>query len=324
MVHTYHSITQIEPDLIKGIEHLLKEHVPSYEWIESFEKDQDEMVTYYLFFSSGHNTPVGFGQFIHKKESPKKSLFSFLAKKVTSSHKKFIEWTTPSLAGDSFIFDPLYLNEAKSEVQLLISKIFEEHKSHQKIRLYAPFQKILEGLDQQKNIQNLEFGHSYIKKYDSYKSYMDSLPRDLNQQIKRLWKNLAQNLKLNLGEYHSFNKAIASKKNVNDLKELLDDPSFSKYNTGFRGHILTLEKNNEVSTIIYLIEGTDGNYFYDFLEITPNRQLIELLFHQIVLMKFYEIQEGSRLHFLGDFSNEELQSLGFDSKSYIDVELSYE
>ncbi|MBT4790594.1 MAG: hypothetical protein HON90_03405, partial [Halobacteriovoraceae bacterium] len=181
------------------------------------------------------------------------------------------------------------------------------------------------SLDAQFVNENISKHHLFqidflLKNTDSYQSYLNKLEKNDQTKLKLAWKNVQQKLNYNIGDYENLKECFAYKSNgAAQYKTIKKDEKVLSYlQETAKTHFLTLETNDAVKALIIVIEGHAGNIFYDLLITCPN--LTEEIYHQMSIMKFYEIASSKRLHFLGDINDtNSFKSQGFILKEKIQI-----
>tara|TARA_B100001971_G_scaffold84647_1_gene77985 strand:- start:92728 stop:93714 length:987 start_codon:yes stop_codon:yes gene_type:complete len=292
----YHSAFEIDPEFIPSLEELLKDKIPSFEWIKFQEEKTPEDVhfAYYLFFGNEHNSPVGYAQAcIHNKESHGSFLGKFLGH---AKREKSLIW---SMFGENFqgvIFEPKYSKEGLENAKSLIREYNEredinfhflkiEKKDHDQLNDLSPIKTQTEVL-----VDGL------IKNQDSYQDYLNALSPAIQKNIKSLWKDLYQKPGFKFGNYNQFKSCFSYKsKGLEQYNEFKNNNRVQIY-IKFCENFFTLETDEEVKAIIYFIEGKANHVFCDFIAL--DRDLDKDLLIQASILSFYENRDWSHLHFL--------------------------
>ena len=320
LTQKYHSAKDIDPEFIPSLEELLSECVPSFNWLKNFEESAPENThfAYYLFFGTHHNSPVGFAQVALESEKKGSNILSkFFKSKSQSLSIKKAYWKMPGSLNEGIVFQPMYIKDATSKTK----GIFKEYLERKDIETQSMcFSKALHELEELKNeskasmIEKVIPG-TLIKTANSYENYLSTLEDGLQTQIKKMWRSFYKD-EMKLGEYASLKEVFSYRKGSNDIyKKLKSDWIFKQYKSEQCLH-LTVEKNNSVLAIIFFIKGHSGHYFFDIFCI--DKSVDELMLCQLTIMKFYELEDSSRLHLMNRSDSISLyQSLGFSLHSQI-------
>lgn len=292
----YHSAFEIDQEFIPSLEELLKDKIPSFEWIKFQEEKTPEDVhfAYYLFFGNEHNAPVGYAQAcIHNKESHGSLLGKFLGH---TKREKSLIW---SMFGESYqgvTFEPKYFQEGIKNTKKLIL----EYNDRQDINFH--FLKVekkdslqLSDLSPIKT-QSESIIEGLIKNADSYQDYLASLSLPIQKHIKLLWKELYQNSDFKLGSYNNFKSCFSYKsKGLEQYNNLKNSERIEIY-MKFCDQFFTLETKDEVKAIMFFIQGRDDHVFCDFIALDSN--IDKDLMIQASVLSFYENRDWTHLHFL--------------------------
>jgi hypothetical protein len=294
--------------------------VPSFNWLKSFEENAPENThfAYYLFFGTHHNSPVGFAQVALESKIKKTSTLSRFFKQNTQplSTKKAY-WKMPGSLNEGIIFQPMYIKDATTKTR----SIFKEYLERKDIEVQSMcFSKALHELEDLKNeskasmIEKIIPG-TLVKTANTYENYLSTLEDGLQTQIKKMWRSFYKD-EMKLGEYSSLKEVFSYRKGSNDIyKRLKSDWIYKQYKNE-QCLYLTVEKDNSVLAIIFFIKGHAGHYFFDLFCI--DNSVDELMLCQLTIMKFYELEDSSRLHLMKKSDSISLyQSLGFSLHSQI-------
>ena len=106
LTQKYHSASEIDQEFVPTLEELLKEYVPSFEWIKKNEIHCPESTHfhYYLFFGNKHNAPVGYAQVAIRPDiKPEATFWQKLIKKTTERKRKQAQRRIPGSMGQGII-----------------------------------------------------------------------------------------------------------------------------------------------------------------------------------------------------------------------------
>lgn len=292
----YHSAFEIDQEFIPSLEELLKDMIPSFEWIKFQEEQTPEDVhfAYYLFFGNEHNSPVGYAQAcIHNKESHSSLVGKFLGQK---KREKSLIW---SMFGENYqgvVFEPKYSKEGLQSTKALV----KEYNERKDINFH--FLKIDKRDSQELSsigaikTQSEILIDGLIKNQDSYQDYLSSLSPIVQKHIKNLWKDLYQDESFKIGHYTQFKDCFAYKSNgLSQYNEYKNHPRLDIYKK-FTDHFYTLETSEEVKALIFFIVGKADHVFCDFVAL--NGEIDKDLLIQSSILNFYDHRDWSQLHFL--------------------------
>jgi hypothetical protein len=319
----YNSAFDIDAEFIPSLEKLLSNCIPSFELIKNYEKsaDEDTSFTYYLFFGNTTNAPVGFAQLELKKgKTIKKTFMSKLFKKdlLAVQNESIIKWSIPGSLREGIIFEPMYVKHACEKTKKIFNKLFERKDVSSQNLIYCDAYLEMNKLSDtwKSNSINHCIPETLVKNRSSYEEFVQKLPSEIQSKIKNSWKQIHKELNLKMGDFTNFKESFQYKsKGSSQYKELKKHPKIEKYikleeNINF----LTLESDQEVMAFIIFIKGKGINSFYDTLILNDN--VTEIMTHQIAILKFYEMIECNRLHFLDEVSEvTPFTDLGFTQRN---------
>jgi hypothetical protein len=323
LVQKYHSIHEIDPEFAPNLELLLQEDIPN---IQTLIRKHDmapatDVFTYFLFFASTQNTPIGFAQLCLRKIDSSK--FLSLSQKLKFWEKDHLHWKELiwEAGQGSFgmcVFDPRHNRAGKEKMQTLVSEY--DQRSDVKAQLHCSlkglqdFKTSWEGfLKAQKDRFLLDV---FSKAYSSYQTYLESLSESLQKEIKQSWKKLHKIDEIQLGDY----SPLDAPPTIPIAEELLK--SWDKE----KAQILTFEKDLKILGCLVVFTGKNGNVFFEPLPFeTGSEHLIsEVLYIQYALLKFFEMSDARKCHLIKDgkklsFSEKEemifYQEQGFQMKT---------
>lgn len=311
MTQKFHSAKEIDPEFITPIQDLLKNEIPSFDWILFAEENAPQSIhfTYYLFFGGNHNSPIGFSRaLIENKESEP----GFLTKFVKTTKKtKHLQWKIPGVSNEGIIIDPLYIKDALTKANSIIQEYnVRKDIMSQRLRLDSMNAGVL-GIKQASSHKVI---NGLLKNQSSYQDYFESLTSPIQKTIKMLWKQLYQNKDFTIQSYNSIKEAFAYKDDgAQKLKELKEHKFYKLYSKEIFKTI-TLENAGTIEAIVFLFKGNRGYLFSDFFKF--NDQIDTDLLIQVAIMNFYEEEEFNTLHFLrGQREVSRFIDLGFRVKS---------
>ena len=292
----YHSAKEIDSEFIPSLEELLKDKIPSFEWIKFQEEKTPEDVhfAYYLFFGNEHNSPIGYAQAcIHNKETHSSLIGKFLGH--TKKEKSLI-WSMFGEEYQGVIFEPKYSKIGMESTKRLV----EEYNQRKDINFHflKVDQKDCSELDSlgaiKSQSENLIDG--LIKNEDSYENYLSSLAAPVQKHIKNLWRDIYQKDHFKIGHYSQFKDCFGYKNlGVEQYNSLKNNPHIEIYKK-FCDCFFTLETNTEVKAILFLIIGKANHVFCDFYAL--DKEIDKDLLIQACILNFYDNREWTQLHFL--------------------------
>lgn len=318
----YHSSQEIDPEFIDSLEELMREHVPSFEWIKMKEKLAPENIhySYYLFFGNCRNSPVGYAQVAIKNEERTKSIKGLLFNKKKKEKFKELSWSSPSSTMEGIVFDPAFLKGGLVKTD----EILNEYSSRQEVEQQAlmvgdeivAHAKLGNGEAKTKK----KIVNCLVKNNANYKDYIEGLDKESQKEIKSLWKQVYKNSDSRIGEYENFKDCFAYKKKGSaQYKELRKSEKLSPY-VQLADNFLTFESADEVFAIVFLFKGSHGQYFFKPAALVEG--VSEALLTQASLMRFFEEDDCSKLRFLETTEqNSTLERWGFTSKNIHVLEL---
>lgn len=328
----YNSAEDIDPEFIPSLESLLENCVPSFELIKNYEKAAQDNINfaYYLFFGNTTNAPIGFAQVEMQKNTPvKKSFFSRFKKEspLDSKINTHLKWSIPGSYKEGIVFDPKFIKHASDKTKKIFNEYFEREDIQTQELIFSGAYESLNIPFQSQTYQNKDIVSldTFIKNKQSYESFLSDLPRDLNQLIKRSWKNIQQDLNLKLGEYTSFKDAFSYKTNAaNQYKELKQKPQIKKYLSVEEGiEFLTLESSESIEALVVFIKGSGHHCFYEILHLSDKAP--EIIPHQMAILKFFEKDSVNKLHALGEITQTgHLLDIGFTKRNQRHISISKE
>jgi hypothetical protein len=240
---------------------------------------------------------------------------------------KSVRWSIPGSLKEGIIFDPMYVKHACSKAE----SIFNEYSDRDDIHLqeicfsdaYTEMESFIHS-NNKKNKKN-QVQDTLFKNQDSYQSYLGSLSSNLQRLIKKSWKVTQIDLELNMGDYSSFKEIFAYKsEGAKQYKECKNHSKLLKYlSLNQETYFLTLESSSEVKAIIPYIKGQGHHTFYDVLML--DESIPETIPHQLAIVKFYDLEDCDRLHFLGETKQQDhFLDLGYTSRNqyFVSIEKS--
>lgn len=322
MTQKYHSALDIDPEFIPSLEKLLSECVPSFEWIKNYESScpKDTHFTYYLFFGSKHNSPVGFAQIAieQTKGCKKESFIKKFLNKATEKIKK-ANWQMPGSLNEGVIFEPMYSKMAIGKTQNIFNEFSKRDDIQlQSLRFSKAYADISDTLGFQSNLKNEKtIIDTLVKNQASYEAYLNSLPKEIKDDIQNKWKQVYKN-NFELGDYSNLKDVFSYRKDgANTYRTFRNDPRVSKY-LNEKTQFLTIEKDNSLLAILFFIKGHGHHSFYDYIKISD--ELDDIILNQYAIMKFYEKEDINRLHLLLSSKNTVLfKQQGFTTRDQIEL-----
>lgn len=310
IVQRFHSIHEIDTEFIPSIESLLQEEVVSFETLVQQHDNAPEgaVFTYFLFFGPTQNTPIGFAQICLRPIPSDKILPWFKKLKFWNKdhlHWKQVSWGISDGSCGHYVFDPKFSRSGKEKIHELI----KEYSSRTDIMAEEIFcLKGLQEIDLQEINSTSFTKESFIlgpltKAFKTYKDYLSHIDNDIQAMIKSSWKNLHKKGHIELGDYAS----------SADLPHPLPIPEkqlelWKKWGA----QILTFEKDKHILGCLLVLNGKNGNIFFEPFPFEPEGEAIvsDELYTQYALLKFFEMPNARKCHLLKFGSK-----LSFEDKS---------
>lgn len=320
LTQKYHSASEIDEEFIPGLEILLREYFPSFKWLVQREKLEPDSIhfTYYLFFGSKHNDPVGFaGLSIHKCDDMEPWYKKFFTKKEKTS-QKIVDWSTLGNGEEAIIFDPMYAKPALNKTKELISSYFNRNDvSMQTITFSRAYSEI--SLNQFKSEKSeKKVANTLTKSGNNYQDYLTQRDQKFQQNIKTEWKKLSSTLDMDIGDFQNFKSVFEYRTEGQVLyKQLKKDPRIALHILEDTNYI-TFEKDNQIQAILFLIHGVKGHLFFDWKIFNP--EVSQEMMIQLSIMKFYETESATYLHPLTIYElSKKLEFAGFSERNLIQM-----
>lgn len=308
----YHSSAEIDPEFIESLELLLREQVPSFEWIKLKEKSAPDNThfSYFLFFGEACNSPIGFGQLSIINRESESSFFGLFKK---SQKEKEIHWKGPSSTGEGLVFSPIYIKEGAIKAKSILAEYSEREEVVGQDILLS--EELCPALSDYEKISTSFLVDTLVKNRRSYEEYMDSLSESSARKVQQLWKEVYKNTDYRIGEYPSFKECFEYKKNGHkQYKELKKDPVISDC-IKVADFFLTFEGADEIFAFVFMFHGKQGQLFF---KTHPLSEVKEQILIQAAIMRFYEEESSDKLRFLEPHElSKELQELGFTHKKLV-------
>jgi hypothetical protein len=318
LTQKYHSATEIDAEFIPGLEALLRDYIPSFDWIKNWEKSAPENThfTYYLFFGSRHNDPVGFAQVAIEPMQMGTPWYRKLFNKETPG--KIVRWTTPGSSSEGMIFEPMYAKPGVAKAKKIIHNYFDRDDiSWQSVTFSQAYQELEDSVDAPKERSEISLADTFVKSGNSYQNYLDELPSDMKKTIKQDWKFLSVDEQMDIGDFEFFKEIFAYRDRGQVLyKNLKKDSEVVPYVSEETSYV-TFEKDNEIQAILFLIKGHGNHYFFSWK--CFNENITPQMLTQLAVMKFYELQDATHLHNLGANDHVYLKKVGFSSRRLMQV-----
>lgn len=314
LTQKYHSANEIDAEFVPSIEDLLKDCVPSFEWIKKNENCHPDSTHfhYYLFFGQKHNCPIGYAQVAirpkERLESFWKSLFNKNKKKILRHKEAF--WRIPGSQGQAVVYGPHYTDSILQKTVALVEDFSKRDDiAFQELAISRENLVFSQSFRPYKNIVIVP--DTLIKVAPTYEEYLKRIAPTSSKIIQENWKYLYQVYGIEIGDYENFKAVFAYKNGAAQYKKLRKNP-FIKTMQEQCTRFLTMERNGKVLGIVFLIKGQGHHYFFDWIKL--DSKISELAMIQLAVMKFYEIEDAFRFHYLGNKNEYELFSnIGFTS-----------
>ena len=308
----YHSSAEIDPEFIESLELLMREQVPSFEWIKLKEKSapKNTHFSYFLFFGEACNSPIGYGQLSIINKESESSLLGFFKK---TEKEKEIHWITPSSTGEGLVFNPIYIKDGAIKARSILSEYLERSEVTQQDVVAS--EELCPVLSDYEQVSSSQLVDALVKNRSSYEEYMDSLSDAASKKVQSLWKEVYKNKDYRIGEYPSFKECFEYKKNGHkQYKELKKDAEIQDC-IKVADLYLTFEGPDEIFAFVFMFHGKQGQLFFKTHAL---EEVEEEILIQAAIMRFYEEEQSDKLRFLEphQYSNN-LQELGFTYKNLI-------
>ncbi len=323
----FNSIHQIDPEFIPSLEELLSDKIPHFKVLEDYEKNAPEDISfaYYLFFGDRTNSPIGFAQLELKNGKPIKRPFLkkiFKKDPIENQFEKTVTWSIPGQSKEGILFNPRFINSFEEGIKQILVELKErEDIIEQKIFFSQAYSKI-KDITQRPVLSHSTVPDVLIKNKSDYQEFYQSLDLKIQKDIKLAWKKVYRELGLEMQTFESFKHCFQYKaEGPKQYKELKSHPILNKYkNEESNIKYITLESKLATKVLLLFIEGTLGNTFYDVIYL--DNEIPTLIVHQLACMKFYETESASKLHFLGDTSEDpHLINIGYTTKEITHINI---
>src|SRR5690554_304918 len=296
MVQQYHSIHEIDSEFLPSIEYLLEEEIPHFNILirKHDTAPEREMFTYYLFFGPSHNMPVGFAhvglKFLDIDCRSFSQKLKFWNKDYT--HWKQLDW---NLAGTS-IGMGVFNQKAGLSGHKKIQSILENYLSREDIVSYNLFnpkhlsETTLPGMK-----HSFQKDHYHLlpltRSVNNYQEYLATLEKESQKEIKKQWKELYKIHQIELGEYPDLNETPPG---------LPFDEATLNFWKEMNGQLLTFHKEGQVLGCILMLEGKNGNFFFEPFpfESAQEAKVNDILYIQYAILKFFEFSHSRKCHIL--------------------------
>lgn len=296
MVQQYHSIHEIDAEFIPSIEVLLEEEIPHFDVLVRRHDlaPEKEMFTYFLFFGSSHNMPVGIAHVGLKFLDVDCRTFSQKLKfwNKDHTHWKQLDWRLPGTSIGMGVFN----QKAGVSSHKKILDILSDYLHREDIVAFNIF-----NAKNQPEVQlNLEPKHfmqkdhyhllPLTKSVNSYQEYLASLEVESQKEIARQWKQLHKFHHIELGEYPIADAPTG----------LPFDSSTLEFWNSIGAQLLTFNKDGQILGCLLMIEGKNGNFFFEPFPFESAQEALvsDLLYIQYAIFKFFEFSHSRKCHIL--------------------------
>ena len=296
LTQKYHSLLEIDPEFIPGLEALFIDYAPSFEWFKNFESNapQSTHFTYYLFFGDRNNVPIGFAQVAI---SPCVQVRPWYRKFFNTSSKKQLNWWTPTSSCEGVIVDPFYSKKAIDKTKDIILGYFDRSEiEQQSLTLSSAYDEI--NKDQQMELRSKKYAkkiaNTLVKNGNSYENYLEQQSEQTRKLTQKNWKMLYSTMNIEIGDFSSFKAIFEYRSNgANLYKNLKKDQEITPYLSEKTTYV-TFEKEKEIQAILFLVQGQRNHYFFDWKIF--NSKITAQMMIQLAILKFYEINHATHLH----------------------------
>ncbi len=299
MVQKYHSIHEIDVEFIPALEILLQEEIPYFDKLvqEHDEAPVEHSFTYFLFFGHTQNTPIGFAQArvttIHSAGVLPwhKKMLGPLSKK--NKNLKQVTWKVFDGGSGYGVFDSRFYRSCRDKMNSLLHD-YEIRPEIQAEEFYC-----IKGSFEVKapwpQIQSQKFEQyilePYMKAHKTYPEYLSSLKKETQIDIKSQWKEINQSGEIKLGDYPDLSEAP---KYIPLSQDKID------YWQAHGASLLTFEKDLEILGCVIVLQGKNGNIFFESMPFESQDEMIihDDLYIQYALLKFFEMDSAKKAHIL--------------------------
>lgn len=298
IVQKFHSIHEIDPEFVTNLEVLLQEDVASFDTLTQRQDiaPASDVFTYFLFFGPTQNAPIGFAQ-LCLRTIPGKELLPWWKKlkfwDKSHEHWKEAIWQVGDGSAGLCVFDPKFSRTGKEKILELV----KEYESRPEIQAQNFF--TLKGMQEANctwssihQIQKESFVlEPLFKSVKTYQDYLKGLSSELQEHIKKSWKDLHTQSGVELGDYPSVSETPEA---LPINKEQLE--VWAKWGA----QVLTFEKDHKVLGCILVLKGKNGNVFFEPFPFEPEEQstVHDELYTQYALLKFFDMSEARKCHLM--------------------------
>jgi hypothetical protein len=323
LTQKYHSILEIDHEFIPGLEALLIEYAPSFEWFKNFESNAPKSThfTYYLFFGDRNNVPIGFAQVAITSCMQVRPWYR---KFLNTTSKKHLNWHTPTSSTEGVIVDPFYSKKAIDKTKDIIMGYFDRSEiEQQSLTLSSAYDEINQGQQMEWRSKKYakKIANTLVKSGNSYENYLEQQSDQLRKHTQHNWKKLYSSMGIEIGDFNSFKAIFEYRSNgANLYKNLKKDQEIIPYLSEKTTYV-TFEKDKEIQAILFLVKGQRNHYFFDWKIF--NSEVTAQMMIQLAILKFYELNHATHLHPLFATQNFKLlEEAGLSGKSLSEVTLN--
>ncbi len=291
----FYTAKDIDEEFIPGIEELLADTIPSFKWLLKEEENINPQthLCYYIFFTKQNNSPVGIALFQLEKKEKGNPWYKI---GVKNNNELTINCYLPSFLGEGWYFLPQYKEEGTKAIWEIIEHYFQKRACVQvKSTVFdGSYSKLTDDFQVTKNHKNLQY--TLLKTHSDYQEYLASLSKTVQTDVKNQWKQLHQ-AQIKFGEFESLKELFSYRSQAYQslYKKLKTDSSLAPYTSNL-AKVLSLESEDKILVIIFMIKGVQGHYFYHILPIDSDIEFNTSTLHQQAIFNFYSMEESQKLH----------------------------
>ena len=293
----YSSIDQMGSEIQTSVAELLSQEIPNLQWLKEKDRYSHQDVSYYLFFKTGHDRPIGLIRPVVRLLNTSKKKFFLQRIFAPSLNQKWLNIQTPGACGQGFIFFPEYEEEAVGQVLNLINR--KINHDYDLIQLTVP-QHLSFDFPYRANMTKWTVYNTFHKNQENYEDYQHSLPEKLREKICQEEDFLSSQSSYELVSSEHFN-GVFQKNEARRLlgKKMGDHLSLTSYQK-IKALFLALYYKDHLLTMAVSLQGIKGQFFGDIifnLDFEINSTLHYTLLQKLI-MTFYQSPKAQTLRLL--------------------------
>lgn len=238
--------------------------------------------SYYLYFNSSQNMPVGL--------TTTRELEIKLPKTTFKRAQSFLVFMGRSLGhGKSGLFiDARFESECQKRYQDIVRNALANDKFDGFILDESILPESELSIFHRKTVFT-DFSPLFYVSYRHYSGYLKGLKPQSARKVQKLWNSLKEK-KFLMGEYPSFGQSnLAGRMRLTPEQKLT-------LGIGQESGVLTFEKDNKLEGIILLFQGQENTLFVSFAYVGKNIDI--LLYFQYAILYSLELNEIQRVRFM--------------------------